>query len=52
MYDLKDITLDPRLKDVFSLQNIWNESITFGREERKSEPRSHMWATEIGRSYY
>ena len=39
-------------KTKWSIAGIWNEQLTFGRKERKLEPRQHIWASELGRNPY
>lgn len=41
-----------RYEKSWSIQQIWNDELTFGRKERKLEPRDHMWASELGKGYY
>ena len=36
----------------WSIQSIWNEQLTFGREERELKPRTHIWASELGKEPY
>lgn len=36
----------------WSIVGIWNEQLTFGRAKRALEPREHIWASELGKSYY
>ena len=36
----------------WSIQSIWNDQLTFGREERELKERDHIWASELGKSYY
>lgn len=48
----EDVVLDPRLKDDWSIQKIWNDSLTFAQAERVYEPRQHIWASEIGKEMH
>ena len=36
----------------WSIQSIWNEQLTFGRKERELKPRTHIWASELGKDPY
>lgn len=36
----------------WSLVSIWNEQLTFRRNERKLEKRDRIWASEIGKNHY
>jgi len=36
----------------WSLSNIWNEQLTFGRGQRKPYKRDYFWASELGKDYY
>jgi len=36
----------------WSLVNIWNEQLTFGREQKKLYPRDYIWASDIGKNQY
>ena len=39
-------------KNDWSIQDIWNAQLTFGRKDKALTKRQHIWASEIGRSYY
>jgi len=39
-------------QSVWSVQGIWNEELILSRENRKLEPRDHIWASELGKSHY
>jgi hypothetical protein len=36
----------------WSLQGLWNEQLTFGREQRELKVRDRMWASELGKDFY
>jgi len=36
----------------WSIAGIWNNQLTFGREKRELKPRTHIWASELGKNYY
>jgi hypothetical protein len=46
------VPLVPDLVDKWSFQGVWNDFLTFARDDRKNEPRSHIWASEIGKMNY
>ncbi|GIW70269.1 MAG: hypothetical protein KatS3mg101_1016 [Patescibacteria group bacterium] len=35
----------------WSFYSLWNEGILETRKERKNEPRHHIWASELGKSF-
>jgi len=39
-------------KTNWGLTQIWNNQLTFGREERKLVKRERIWASEIGKNFY
>jgi len=39
-------------KQSWNLVKIWNEQLTFGRDDRKLEKRNKIWASELGKDYY
>jgi len=40
------------IKKSWSVMEIWNDQLTFGRKDREYKPRSRIWASEIGKSKY
>ncbi len=36
----------------WSIQSIWNEELTIGRDEREPFPRNYIWASELGKNLY
>lgn len=40
------------IEKTWSVMDIWNYQLTFGRKERELKPRSRIWASEIGKSKY
>jgi len=36
----------------WSVQSVWNKQLTFGREKRELKPRTHIWASELGKNPY
>jgi hypothetical protein len=39
-------------KNKWSIQEVWNKQLVIKRKDSKLEPRSHIWASEIGKSYW
>jgi len=53
MEDVKDdVQLVEELKGKWAIQGFWNKGLTFGREERELKPRTHIWASEVGKDPY
>lgn len=52
IHDFDDVKIDPRLVGEWSVMGLWNQYLTFGRDERKLVKRDYIWATEVGRSYF
>ena len=50
--DEDDVQLVKELKGKWAIQGVWNRGLTFGREERELKPRTHIWASEIGKDPY
>jgi len=38
-------------KNNWSITGIWNEELTFGRNERELKKRDHIWASELGKNH-
>lgn len=39
-------------KGTLFLEDMWNEILVSTRKNRNIEPRTHIWATEIGKNFY
>ncbi len=39
-------------KESWSISDIWNQQLIFGREERELQKRDRIWASELGKDIY
>ena len=51
--DLDELSMHPDLVKSWSIQSVFHDFLKEGdRERKKIEPRTHIWATEVGKNHW